>query len=324
MINPLNATFNRRLFVKAISATGFGAALAATPVSAAMRIADILRIGGRSSEISRTRFIMGTDVTISAVHESAEEAAKGIQAAFDEMERLAALFDRRNTDSEISRLNRTGRLDNPSPEFVELIDHARSHYLRSNGVFDPTVPAEQVTQETQPDRSAHFSAAIRKNGNEMRLESKDVQINLDGIGRGYIVDRASEMLSSLGIENHLVNAGSDIRAKGERTPGQPWIVAITGPWKKEYFQAVITLKDAAVSTSGGKTFVNEKSAQPWASVSVTAPTSAEADALSTAAFLMDTRKAELFINGQKNCGGLMLAQDGKKTFSRSWQKLVGI
>jgi hypothetical protein len=41
-------------------------------------------------------------------------------------------------------------------------------------------------------------------------------IDLGGIAKGYAVDRAFELLKSLGYRNFLVNAGGDLRVGGSK------------------------------------------------------------------------------------------------------------
>jgi len=345
--------FSRRSFVKAFSAMGVGAALAATPVSAAMRVADALRLGDRRYKVSEVRTLMGTSVVITAIHESKAAAESGIAKAFVEIERLAALFDRHQPDTPVSLLNKTGRLTDIAPELYEVMDKAQIFYRRSSGAFDSTVlPLVEMIKRNAPsggrvtltksdldDALALVdSDALKISKNEICFSKKGMSVTLDGIGKGYIVDRASNLLSACGIDNHLINAGGDIRACGECSAGQPWIVAIEDPGRKGHYPAIIQLKDAAVATSGGyevyfdADHVHHQTITPQGAVasgscmslSVTAPTVMEADALSTSAFVMDSKNAVSFVNSQNQCECLMVGINGDKHISRNWEQMVRV
>lgn len=346
-------SFTRRSFVKAFSAMGIGAALAATPVSAAMRIADALRLGDRRYKVSETRFLMGTDVSITAIHESMDAAGEGIAKAFAEIERLAALFDRHQADTPVSLLNKTGRLSDVEPELYEVMAKAQIFYHRSDGAFDSTVlPVVEMIKRNAPsggritltrsdldDALALVdSEALQVSEREISFSKSGMSVTLDGIGKGFIVDKASDLLASCGIDNHLINAGGDVRARGERSVGQPWIVAIEDPARKGHFPAIIQLKDAAVATSGGcevyfdADYAHHQVITPQTavvsgssmSVSVTALTVMEADALSTSAYVMDSKNAVRFVNAQNQCECLMVAAGGDKFISRHWEQMVRV
>ena len=55
-----------------------------------------------------------------------------------------------------------------------------------------------------------------------------VRINLGGIAKGWVVERAAAMLRERGVQHALLNAGGDTRVLGDRR-GEPWIVGIRHP-----------------------------------------------------------------------------------------------
>ncbi|ACS78991.1 FAD:protein FMN transferase [Maridesulfovibrio salexigens] len=343
----------RRSFVKSFGDIGSKAALIAHPLGAAMKLADTLRIGDRRHKYTATRFLMGTEVSIAALHLSKDAAQHAVELAFLEIERLSAIFDRHRPGTPVSQLNETGKLSDVSPELYEVMGKAQAYYHLSNGTFDVTVlPVLEMLQKnrdlegrlklSQSDFDDALglvganSVNVCKNG--ISFSKSSMAVTLDGIGRGYIVDKASDVLAANGVENHLIIAGGDIRAGGERSPGQPWIVAIEDLSGKGGSTAVIRLKNAAVSTSGGcefyfdserahyhvPNFRNAISSCQGVSLSVVAPTVMEADALSTAAFVMNPKEAISFINSQKHKECLISRSSGAKLHSCNWEAKVGI
>ncbi|WP_320172841.1 FAD:protein FMN transferase [Maridesulfovibrio sp.] len=343
----------RRSFVKSFGDIGSKAALIAHPLGAAMKLADTLRIGDRRYKHTETRFLMGTEVSIVALHLSKDAAHHAAELAFLEIERLSAIFDRHQPGTPVSHLNETGKLSDVAPELYEVMGRAQAYYHLSNGAFDSTVlpVLEMLKKNRDPEGRLMLSQSdfddalglvgadsvnVCKNG--ISFSKSSMAVTLDGIGRGYIVDRASDMLSANGVENHLIIAGGDIRACGERSPGQPWLVAIEESSGNGGSTAVVRLKNAAVSTSRGHeyyfdaeraryhvpNFKNAISACQGVSLSVVAPTVMEADALSTAAFVMNPKEAISFINAQKQSECLISRSSGVKLHSPNWEAKVGI
>jgi thiamine biosynthesis lipoprotein len=188
---------------------------------------------------------------------------------------------------------------------------------------------------------AEVEAALQRVGGEhLRLAggkigfAKDgMGITLDGIAKGYIVDRASELLTGHGIVNHLINGGGDIRTSGAAAKGQPWTVAIQDPGKRKDYPDVVRMTSGAIATSGNyeifydqeKVFhhiVNSRtglSPEISASVTVRAATVMDADALATSIFVMQPTAGLAFINGRPDCECLVVGNNGLVARSRGWR-----
>ncbi|WP_353429629.1 FAD:protein FMN transferase [Paracoccus denitrificans] len=78
-----------------------------------------------------------------------------------------------------------------------------------------------------------------------------ITLDLNGIAKGYGVDRLAEMLQGFGITGFLVGIDGEMRASGLRPDGMPWTVAVEAPDpERRAPQSVLMLQDAAVATSG--------------------------------------------------------------------------
>jgi thiamine biosynthesis lipoprotein len=78
-----------------------------------------------------------------------------------------------------------------------------------------------------------------------------ITLDLNGFAKGYGVDRLAETLVGFGIASGLVGIDGEIRAKGLRPDGEPWIVAVEAPDpERRAPHSIIALHDAAVATSG--------------------------------------------------------------------------
>jgi thiamine biosynthesis lipoprotein len=155
----------------------------------------------------------------------------------------------------------------------------------------------------------------------VRFHRPGVRLNLGSIGKGYAVDRAVELLLAEGATDFLVHGGySSVAARGVcntefslaheslppeggTTSAEPtaWTIGVKDPLRDDVRVGQIELHDRALGTSGsqhqsfrhrGRRYghiLDPRTGQPAEgvlSVSVIAPTAAEADALSTAFYVL--------------------------------------
>jgi thiamine biosynthesis lipoprotein len=116
-----------------------------------------------------------------------------------------------------------------------------------------------------------------------------------GYVKGWAVERAAAILSAAGSANHLVNGGGDVQCVGglPGTTPAPWRVGIANPLMPGRLAVVVEAVDCGVATSGtaerGAHIANPRTGGPaegLASITVTGPSLALADACATAAFAM--------------------------------------
>lgn len=140
----------------------------------------------------------------------------------------------------------------------------------------------------------------------VRFVRPGVELNLNSIGKGYALDRAGEVLAAAKIEDWLLHGGhSSVLASGGHAGHAGWPIAIRNPLFPERPLATILLRGRGMSTSGsgvqyfrhrGKRYghiIDPRTGWPiegMLSVTVLAPTAAEADALSTAFFVLGVEK----------------------------------
>ena len=294
---------------------------------------------GRFEETAKK---MGTSVKITVVSDSPDQAREAIAAAFEEIDRLTAILSRHLRASSISQLNNSSRITGPEPEIIDTLRAAASIHALSAGAFDPTVlPYLTLIKEsfmktgTAPGihefreiRELVDFSAVRFDGNQIQLKSVEQQISLDGVAKGYIVDRAGEAIRSAGVSNALINAGGDILALGRSQTGRPWRVAVRNPFFPQRHLQVIHLSNQAVATSGSYEVFFDKKREyhhlidPYgtgpASALVSATTLAKnatiADALSTAVFV----KPELL----KTVEGMVVSRDGRQFATSGFKRLI--
>jgi thiamine biosynthesis lipoprotein len=189
---------------------------------------------------------MGTEVELLLVGDRSE----ALDEAESEFRRLEALLSRFLPDSELSLLNRRGRLE-ASNDLLSVVELALAARKRTSGRFDPTVHdalvaagydrsfdalAPEGPSLTQFDGRCGGGVTISAGTIELEL---GVHLDLGGIGKGYAVDRALAILAQEGPA--LVNAGGDIAAHS-RPDALGWRVGVEA--------LTIALEDGAVATSG--------------------------------------------------------------------------
>ena len=337
-------SMNRRSFLRLSGLLGLGLAAGGIAPSAA----EAVRFNGKLYKVSKTRLAMGTFVSMTIIHPSRDEAQAAMGLAFEEIDRLTRTMSRFDETTAVAQLNKEGVLNDVPPEVAHVVGSGLGYYRLSRGSFDISVkPIVDLFREKfdsgkdTPPAEAEIDKAlglvgsdmIELNGRSIRFRKPGMGITLDGIAKGYIVDRASEILASHNIRNHLINAGGDIRATGLRRDRKPWTIAIQDPKKQKKYPDIIHMTDGAIATSGNYEvyFDREKmfhhivnpdtglSPEASTSVSVMADTTMDADALSTSVFVMNPVRGTRFINSLPRCESLVIAKGGDKFKSVGWK-----
>lgn len=198
---------------------------------------------------------MGTEVEAfldAAPGPDALLALASVEAAF---ERLEALLSRFRPESELSRLNAEGSIE-PGDDLLAVVRLALAAREYTAGRFDPTLHDALVAAGYDrsfealdnsgpvdpPSGPVRGGGRIWVRGRRLELEP-GVRLDLGGIGKGYAVDRAVELLAPLGPA--LVNAGGDLAVSGIPAGGL-WPVAVEVPAGS----ITLGLAQGALATSG--------------------------------------------------------------------------
>lgn len=276
------------------------------------------------SPVRQARRLMGTLCEVQVYHDDPVLAANATTAALDEMERVDRLLSNYVPESELSAMNRAAATTPAvvSAELFGFVQECRRYVERTRGAFDPTVgPLVRAwgfttPEPARPSDEAIAAAKARTGFDKVRLDEAartvsyavpGMEVDPGGIGKGYAVDRAMEVLARAGIRSALVSAGgSTLYAIGHPPGRDGWRVAVGDPVNVETPVAVVVLRDASVSTSGvsyrsvrdgGRRFshvFDPRTGEPvegMCQATVVAPTATASDALGKAAFIL--ARAEL-------------------------------
>lgn len=282
---------------------------------------------------------MGTVIEITLLSEDEEAARKASLQAFQEIKRIEQLMSPWIGTSDVSHLNRFAGKDwvKVSPETFDVIQKSQKISGLSEGAFDITIAPltglwRKARERGIPPSSEEIkkilglvnfrNLLIRPDG-KVFLKKKGMAIDLGGIAKGYAVDRAFEILTSLGYKNLIINAGGDLRVGGLKE-NQPWLIGIQDPRSAEKVMATISVSDSAIATSGdyekfffhqGKRYhhiLNPKTGFPaegYQSVTILSKDGMTADGLATAVFVLGPEKGYALC--QKIGGVECLIMDGE-------------
>jgi thiamine biosynthesis lipoprotein len=214
--------------------------------------------------VYKKKYIMGTVFEIAAYDHSPEHASKAIEKAFQEIVRIDDLFSNYKPDSALSNLNRSAHFHTEKipPDLYRVIEQSMQFSRLSDGKFDISVAplvdlwkaALRGEGTPTPARQEEVRGCVGYEKIELTppdqisFRSPCLQLDLGAIGKGYAVDRAAEVLRSLGIRDALINAGgSTILAMGSPPNQTAWLVHLRDPSNK--IDPQVMLKDESVSTS---------------------------------------------------------------------------
>ena len=162
----------------------------------------------------------------------------------------------------------------------------------------------------------------------VRYQSEDVEIEFGAMGKGYAIDGVARILTNYEISRALVNFGSSTYALGSPSIQNGWRVAIRHPRNRERVIDIVVLKDCAIGTSGDyeqglwldgqwcSHILDPRTGYPVTGTvctSVVARAALEADAFSTAAFVMGPESRMQFLKNQIDIEGIIVGGGKKET-----------
>lgn len=144
---------------------------------------------------------------------------------------------------------------------------------------------------------------VRVEGGRLVKDDPRVQLDFNSVAKGYTVDLLAALVEKYGAENYIVDIGGEVRCRGLNRQGRAWRIGVETPFDGnmsdgEYLQKRIRMTGGGLATSGNyRRFYLDGEGNKVAhtidprtgrsalsrllSVTVAAPTCAEADALGT-------------------------------------------
>ena len=257
-------------------------------------------------------------------HPTAIAAAEDALDLIDELEDQMTVF---RDHSEVLRLNATAAAGAVvlEPRLFELFERCAAWTRETDGAFDiatgaltkawgfyrrePGVPTPRQRNDAMA-KTGMRHVILNREVRTIKFRVPGLELNLGAVGKGYALDRAADLLRrKWGVRSALLHGGtSSVYALGH-PPGDSrgWGVRIRHPTEHDRSLGTVWLCDRGLGTSAA-TFqsfeykgrklghlLDPRTGWPTegtASASVLAPTAAEADAMSTAMFVLGAKRAE--------------------------------
>lgn len=272
----------------------------------------------RSVAVVRVRPAMGTVLRVEVYGPEAEQA---ISEVFDEVRRLEQLLSRWNPHSDVSRVEQApaGHPVKVSADTIECVSAALQIARESGGAFDPTLVAD-----------GYLRIDVDRATGTITRQRDDLILDLGGIGKGYALDRAAEILRELGHSRALLDFGGQLLALDPPPGESSWLVGIHDPRVKgkgaNSLLRSIPLVGSSLATSAtyekGDHIIDPQQGQAAVvalSTTVLIPDATRADAFSTALAVLGPDHADPLLDRVPGAGALILVA-GEKS-ARGYGKL---
>lgn len=276
-------------------------------------------------KFQETQVHMGSKFTIVVYAQSAEDAERGMKAAFQRIHELDLLLSDYLDESEVSRLSRASPTKEPvavSDALWPVLLLSQEYSEASDGAFDITVgPLTTLWRRSRRSKQLPDTATLARAKNSvgyraLKLDQANhtamlvlpgMRLDLGGIGQGYAADAALETLKQHDLPRAIVNASGDIIAGAPPPEESGWKIAFpTLGSDGQSTQDEIRLAHLAISTSGDAFQFVEIDGVRYSHIvdtrtglgtteprtaTVLADTCVLADAMATACCVLDTQAA---------------------------------
>lgn len=289
---------------------------------------------------------LGTAFTIVTYGENENSVNSIIEAVYDEVDRLNMIFSDYMDSSELNRLNArsgSGEYVKVSAELFDILSKAKQASLLSDGAFDVTIgPLSHLWRRARKTNTfpskKEIRRAKRKTGNRyllldsehqaVRLKKKNMIIDLGGIAKGYIAQKAMDLLDSAGLPSSLIDAGGDMIAGSPPPDKEGWTIGISSPDSpNQSAGSPLIVSHTAIATSGdafqyldykGKRYshiINPKTGMGVTfhhNVTVICAEGTTADWIASACSVMPSDKLRLFLASMPDIAVMINEKTGPK------------
>jgi thiamine biosynthesis lipoprotein len=282
--------------------------------------------------------LLGTVITLTAYDGTTEST---LNAAFSVIEDIDRRMSAGGPNSEVYKLNEQGG-GTVSADIYALIDRAVAVSNWSGGAFDIAIggitslwktdgtfgklPEQEAIRAALP--TANYRHLVLENANRIRFARQGLKIDLGAIAKGYACDQIRKyLIEKAGVRTALLDLGGNIHAIGKKPDGTEWKIGIASPLPEdEAIACAVSLSNQSVVTSGGYQryfeqdgvfyhhILDPRTGYPTdnelLSATVISPVSAtEADALSTACFVLGLKKGQALLESKEGYEGLFITKD---------------
>ena len=297
------------------------------------------------ASVQRMRVVMGTPCTMIAEGVDSIWVKASLDSAFAILSDYDDLLTLWRDSSELSALDSArAEFRTPvSPQLYAVIDTALAIAAETDGAFEPTIEplieAWDLRGEGRIPTPEELSDARYRTGwqlvqieptlHTVRFRRDRMGFDLDGIGKGFALDRAIAFLRTRHLARVLIDFGSDVAGFSD---GEAWTVDIGDPDDRNQPAVRLVMRQGGISSSGlsARFFtqsgghedkvLDPATGQPverLATVTVVAPSATRSDAMATALLVMGREKIPEFLESHRGLGVLWLERSGHSL--RAWR-----
>ncbi|MEA5083398.1 MAG: FAD:protein FMN transferase [Lachnospiraceae bacterium] len=306
----------------------------------------------KANETKQTEFFLNTVSYITIYNMEEKSATEIINNCFAYCRQYEQLLSKTIESSEISEINRSkGNWVTVSQDTINLISLANMYSELSDGKFDCTIAP--VTALWDFNSEAHVVPnssdiaeavthvdykAIEIDVNKIRLTDENAAIDLGGIAKGYIGDKAKEYLLENGVEKAIISLGGNILTISPEND-TPFRIGVQRPFDDQGTSyGILEIQNMSVVTSGTyeRSFekdgilyhhiLDTKTGMPvdngLYSVTIITKDSAVADALSTTCFVLGVDEGMKIIEETPDTEAIFITTDYKARCSSGINKTI--
>ncbi|GHV96342.1 FAD:protein FMN transferase [Spirochaetia bacterium] len=292
------------------------------------------------TEPSQSEFVLGTICTITLYEQGKLQVYRDIFRRFREIEDRMSVGPEK---TDVARINANAGIGpvKVHEDVFEVIERAVYYAEISEGAFDPTVeplvslwgiggdnariPLQEEIDAVLPligwrnielDRE-HCTVYLKRSG---------MALDLGAIAKGFAADEAVEIVKKARIKRAIIDLGGNILVYGEKKDKSPWKVGIQNPFdSRGAYIGIVQVGEKTVVTSGVyerffeaegvryhhilSPFEGRPARSGLLSVSIVTGQSMDADALSTAVFVLGYERGRALLESLEGVEGIFVLND---------------
>jgi thiamine biosynthesis lipoprotein len=305
-----------------------------------MVLAGTALTGCRRGPPSQAEFVLGTLCTVNLYDQGRSAVYEEIFSRLREIEgRMSVTL--RGTD--VDRINAGAGVEPAAvhPDVFEVIELALHYAELSGGAFDPAIgplvslwdiggdeprlPSEEEIDALRPLVNWR-DVELDREKLTVFLKKPGMALDLGAIAKGYAADEAAAVLQKRRIKRAIIDLGGNILVYGEKRDRSPWRVGIQNPLdSRGSYIGILEIGDQTVVTSGVYERFFEADGVRYhhilsptggypvrnglLSVSIVTRRSIDADALSTAVFVLGYERGRALVESLEGVGAVFVFED---------------
>lgn len=271
----------------------------------------------------------------------------------NEMSILEDLFSTYKNNSQTNLINSRAGIEavEVDKRVFELIQYSINISEKTNGLFDitygslndkfwnfdKTMTTFSVEDIDKSNKINYSNIVINQTNCSVYLNDKKAKIGFGGIGKGFAADYGKNIFLTNGLDSGFINASGDITAWGNSPEGESWKIGIKDPLNFSKIILNLKITNRAVATSGNyEKYINVKNElfshiinpntgypiEGMKSTTIIAPSAIYADAIATAASILDAKNGINLINVFDGVSALIIDNNNQYHFSTNFPDFV--